>query len=94
MLLMRICFVLPHLCILYRRSKQCECFRKVVNVYESEPNNVGKLIELIQEVQEYGQPPQEIIREIAPGIELDADGIPKMDDTGLPLSGNEECRIM
>jgi hypothetical protein len=44
----------------------------------------------------YGQPPQDIINEIAPGLELDEDGMPKMN----PLEGmfggggNEECRIM
>ena len=38
----------------------------------------------------YGQPPPEIVKEIAPGLELDEDGIPKMD----LLNGNEECRIM
>jgi peroxin-19 len=41
-------------------------------------------MDIMQEVQEYGQPPAEIIREIAPGIELDEDGAPKM----------EECSIM
>jgi peroxin-19 len=55
-----------------------------------------QLIEYMQEIQEYGQPPSDIIQEIAPGIELDSDGIPKMNgDTGMPMPyGNEECRIM
>ena len=43
---------------------------------------------LMQEAQEYGQPPAEIINEIAPGLELDEDGMPKFD----PASG--ECGIM
>jgi hypothetical protein len=77
-----------------RRSKQCQCFCKLVQTYETEPNNMGKLMELMQEVQEYGQPPVEIIQEIAPGIELDDDGMPKLDGTGLPFSGNDECQIM
>jgi peroxin-19 len=59
---------------------------------------MAKLIELMQEVQEYGQPPAEIIQEIAPGIELDADGVPKMGDSttddGIPNIGQEDCRIM
>jgi Pex19 protein family len=69
----------------------------VVLVYETEPNNIAKLTELMTEVQEYGQPPTELIQEIAPDIELDANGIPKMgevDSDGIPNMGQEECRIM
>lgn len=51
-------------------------------------------MELMQEVQEYGQPPVEIIREMAPDIELDEDGMPKLDGTGFPFPGNDECQIM
>lgn len=44
----------------------------------------------------YGQPPQEIINEIAPGLELDEDGMPKMNplESMFGGGGNEECRIM
>jgi hypothetical protein len=50
----------------------------------------------MQDVQQYGQPPAEIIQEIAPGLELDEDGMPKLDGEGLPpFPGNpEDCRIM
>ena len=51
-------------------------------------------MELMQEVQEYGQPPAEIIQEIAPGIELDDDGMPKLDGSGFPFGEKDECRIM
>ena len=63
-----------------------------------------QLIGLMQEVQEYGQPPSDIIQDIAPGIELDDNGIPTMNpttnnhktNTFPPFGGNkdEECRIM
>jgi hypothetical protein len=43
-----------------------------------------------QLLHRYGQPPSEIVMEIAPGLELDVDGAPKMD----LLHGGEECRIM
>jgi peroxin-19 len=62
-------------------------------VYEKEPDNVTRLMDLMQEVQEYGQPPTEIIQEIAPGIELDAEGMPKLDGSNLPFPPNEECCI-
>jgi len=51
-------------------------------------------MELMQEVQEFGQPPREIIQEIAPGLELDANGLPKLEGSGLPFGTNEECRVM
>lgn len=41
----------------------------------------------------YGQPPAEIIKDIAPGLELDEDGIPKMDAMGF-FGDSEECVVM
>jgi hypothetical protein len=52
---------------------------------------MSRLMTLMQDVQEYGQPPMEIIQEIAPGLELDQDtGMPKLNNG----SRNDECRIM
>jgi len=73
-----------------QRNNQYECFQKLVQVYEEQDNNnnneqtmnTGRLLELMQQVQEYGQPPSEIINEIAPGLELDEDGLPKMNGGG------------
>eukprot|EP00544_Gedaniella_sp_CCMP2646_P009073 CAMPEP_0202498302 /NCGR_PEP_ID=MMETSP1361-20130828/25489_1 /ASSEMBLY_ACC=CAM_ASM_000849 /TAXON_ID=210615 /ORGANISM="Staurosira complex sp., Strain CCMP2646" /LENGTH=319 /DNA_ID=CAMNT_0049130137 /DNA_START=15 /DNA_END=974 /DNA_ORIENTATION=+ len=78
------------------RSKQYKCFQKLVEVYESEPANVKKLMKLMQDVQEYGQPPPDIIKEIAPGLDLDEEGVPKLDGMGCFPSGgeNEDCNIM
>jgi peroxin-19 len=78
------------------RSKQYKCFQKLIDVYESEPANVKKLMELMQDVQEYGQPPPDIIKEIAPGLDLDEEGVPKLDGMGGFTFGeeNEECNIM
>ena len=44
----------------------------------------------------YGQPPAEIVKELAPGLEFDKDGMPKIDPSaGAPIPGmNEECSIM
>ena len=43
----------------------------------------------------FGQPPQEIINDIAPGLELDEDGMPKINPLQqLPLGENEDCVIM
>jgi peroxin-19 len=55
----------------------------------------SELLELMQQVQEYGQPPQEIIQDIAPGLELDEDGMPKMNPMMPGLGGgDEDCRMM
>jgi hypothetical protein len=89
-----------------QRTQQYECFCKLVEVYESPSassdgggggKNMDRLMELMQQIQEFGQPPAEIVNEIAPGLELDKDGIPKMD--GLPLFGggggeDGECIVM
>jgi hypothetical protein len=48
-------------------------------------------MEYMVEAQEFGQPPADLIKEIAPDLELDEHGMPKID--GMPLP-NEECQIM
>ena len=53
---------------------------------------MDSLMELMQEVQEFGQPPIEIIQDIAPGIQLDDDGNPNL-PFSLGDAGDEECCI-
>lgn len=75
-------------------------FQKLVKLYETDPTNTPKLMECMQEIQEFGQPPVEIIKDIAPGIDLDEDGMPIFDSkSGLPpfftqVGKDEECNIM
>lgn len=80
---------------LERYKKQFHCFQALVNQYETDASDIDTLMKLMQEVQEFGQPPQAIIEAIAPGLELDADGIPKLNPfdamSGFP---DEECTIM
>ncbi|KAG0032712.1 Peroxisome chaperone and import receptor [Podila clonocystis] len=38
------------------------------------------VIELMQNMQDCGQPPTDILDELAPGVEMGADGVPKMPD--------------
>lgn len=58
----------------------------------------------------FGQPPAEIIKELAPELEFDEEGMPKLDGMNMPfppmmgmpnmnvppggVPGNEECIIM
>ena len=50
-------------------------------------------MELMQQAQEFGQPPEEIIQDIAPDLQLNEDGSPVLGETGLPF-GEEDCVIM
>ena len=48
----------------------------------------------------YGQPPADIIKELAPGLEFDEEGMPKMGGQipGMPfppgVGGDEQCTVM
>jgi peroxin-19 len=66
-----------------------------VSIQQTRPDDTAQLMALMQEVQEYGQPPAEIIHEIAPGMELDANGLPKLNGAVPPFGAgeNDECRI-
>lgn len=91
-----------------QRRRQYMCFQKLVDVYESQDdvettenkssnkdiNN--RLIELMQEIQEYGQPPAEIVNEVAPGLELDENGMPKVDGVSPfgPTGTGDDCTVM
>ena len=65
-----------------RYGQQYQYFQRIVNVYETDPENYAKLTELMQDVQEYGQPPSEIIQELAPGLQFDSEGMPILNDDG------------
>jgi peroxin-19 len=65
-----------------RFGKMYQYFQKIVAVYESEPNNYTRLMELMQDMQECGQPPAEIVKELAPGLEFGPNGMPLMANMG------------
>lgn len=68
---------------------QYQYFQRIVAVYEREPENFARLMELLQDLQNYGQPPAELIKELAPGLEFTADGMPIMNpgDNVYPKQG-------
>ena len=64
-----------------RFGSQYQYFQKIVRVYEEEGSdglgdgiNFDRLMELMQEIQEYGQPPVEIIKDLAPDLDFDDEG--------------------
>lgn len=65
-----------------RYGHQYQYFQRIVAVYETEPDNYPRLMELMADIQEYGQPPSEIIKELAPGLEFNEEGMPIMPGMG------------
>ena len=53
-------------------------FQKLVLAYETDPDNFPRILELFQDLQDAGNPPLEIIKGLAPALELTADGMPAM----------------
>ncbi|EQC29562.1 hypothetical protein SDRG_12571 [Saprolegnia diclina VS20] len=89
-----------------RYGKQYQYFQQILAVYDTEPDNYTRLSDLMQEMQECGQPPSEIVKELAPGLQFDDDGMPIMPNMGpgmfpgmaglpgAPMPGQDQCSIM
>ncbi|KAL8560854.1 hypothetical protein ACOMHN_063244 [Nucella lapillus] len=81
---------------LYRR--QYDLMNAICGVYEEEKGDDSaevktqrfeKLLDLMQKMQELGQPPKDIVGDMAPGLEFDENGMPK-----LPGMDSSQCRLM
>ena len=71
-------------------GKMYQTFQKLCMVYETEPDNFPRILELMQDMQELGQPPNDIIRELAPGLVVSDDGLPVMPNMGFgPFAPNQ-----
>lgn len=68
-----------------RYGNQYQYFQKICHIYETEPDNFVRLMELMQDIQEYGQPPVGIIKELAPDLQFDETGMPIMGSGGMPM---------
>ncbi|KAF9689884.1 hypothetical protein SADUNF_Sadunf01G0138800 [Salix dunnii] len=55
---------------LERYSHQYELIKDLNDVYESDPSNYNKIFDLMQKMQECGQPPDDIVQELAPDIDF------------------------
>ncbi|OIV89305.1 hypothetical protein TanjilG_23719 [Lupinus angustifolius] len=53
-----------------RYSQQHELIKNLNEVYEKEPGNFKKIVELMHKMQECGQPPNDIVKELAPDFDL------------------------
>ncbi|EPS74063.1 hypothetical protein M569_00699 [Genlisea aurea] len=50
--------------------RQYELITDLNKLYESEPDNFAKIVEMMQKMQECGQPPSDIVQELAPDFDL------------------------
>ncbi len=66
-------------------GKQYQAFQKILAVYETEPDNFPRLMELMFDMQAYGQPPADIITDLAPGLRFDENGMPIMPNMGAGM---------
>ncbi|KAJ0962010.1 hypothetical protein J5N97_029838 [Dioscorea zingiberensis] len=53
-----------------RYHRQYELIIKLNEAYENEPDNFTKIVDLMQKMQECGQPPEDIVQELAPDFDL------------------------
>lgn len=79
-----------------RYEAQLDAFRRVLAHYDSEPENFDRLMELITALQTHGQPPPEVVRELAPGLDLEGGAgggglLPPFAGGG---GGPSECGVM
>ncbi|XP_076438352.1 peroxisomal biogenesis factor 19-like [Babylonia areolata] len=81
---------------LYR--KQYDLMTAICSVYEEETGvdsaevktqRFEKLLDLMQKMQDLGQPPKDIVGDMAPGLEFDEHGMPK-----LPGMDSSQCCLM
>mmetsp|Transcript_11904 Transcript_11904/g.19889 ORF Transcript_11904/g.19889 Transcript_11904/m.19889 type:complete len:309 (+) Transcript_11904:119-1045(+) len=66
-------------------GKQYQTFQKIIAVYDTEPDNFSRLMELMFDMQKYGQPPADIIKDLAPGLKFDENGMPIMPNMGAGM---------
>lgn len=53
-----------------RYSRQYKLIKDLNEVYENDPSNFNRVVELMQKMQECGQPPNDIVQELAPDFDL------------------------
>jgi len=74
-----------------RFSRQFEYIQRICTIYETQPNNTAEVMVVMQDMQAQGQPPQEIVKALAPDMEFGADGMPQMPELDKLA---DKCSIM
>lgn len=73
-----------------RYKEQYQYIQRICTLYETNPKDYPQLMDLLHEMQQRGQPPQEIIDELAPGMTFGPDGLPQ--SPSLP-GGDGDCCV-
>ncbi|KAI5077088.1 hypothetical protein GOP47_0006912 [Adiantum capillus-veneris] len=81
-----------------RYSRQYEYIKELCCVYESTPNDFSRIVDIMQNMQTCGQPPDDLVQELGPGMDLKGDGLPFLSDflkEGNQSAGaNQNCSMM
>ncbi|XP_024958705.1 peroxisome biogenesis protein 19-2-like isoform X1 [Cynara cardunculus var. scolymus] len=72
-----------------RYFHQHELIKDLNIVYDNEPGNFNKIVQLMQQMQECGQPPNDIVQELAPDFDISALG-----QLSPEMSDSQNCCIM
>ncbi|KAI3637875.1 hypothetical protein MIR68_004524 [Amoeboaphelidium protococcarum] len=77
-----------------RYEKQMKCCVNIVQEYEKTKYNQERIAQLMNEMQECGSPPADLLKELAPDIELDADGMPKLPNDASAAGSAEGLQFL
>jgi len=80
-----------------RYTKQYEYVQRLCAIYDSDPNNLTQVMTIMQEMQEHGQPPPDIVQELAPGFSFGSDGtpqLPELEELFAAGEGKDKCCLM
>nr|CAB3447433.1 unnamed protein product [Digitaria exilis] len=53
-----------------RYNNQLDLMVKLIQVYENDPENMTKIFDIMQSMQECGQPPSDLVQDIVPDLDL------------------------
>lgn len=68
---------------LNRYTRQHQHILEMCRLYDEDPDNFSAIYDCLQQMQACGTPPEEIVQELSPGLQFDADGLPQL-PTGAP----------
>lgn len=74
-----------------RYTSQSKSFDKLIQLYEREPNDMQNIFKVVQEIQDFGQPPPELMNEVAPGFPIHGGEGGSLEDF---VSGSSDCPVM
>jgi peroxin-19 len=62
---------------------QYECCKEIIQIYDGPDEDKVRITEIMQKMQDCGQPPTEILQQLAPDMEFGSDGLPVSSNNGM-----------